>query len=404
MSKLLVDLLGADEREFRRLISRLELASLQPAVDIRLTAEIVAKTREKMQQLGLDTNDTTPKELFYALKNRLIEDDNAFRQKLEITTRTTSEQLTAILATVATKLSSKEYALSLSSAGTKRVLMAVPPRKTLKALKLRSLESVLKREDPRLLYALATQLEDESWHSQVQAKIRRLPTKDIGWHQVAALSMNEAWFERCKTKLIEHGLQLVCADVGIVLLLPVSLMKKPGMVTLAAGFTLQALQRMSINSTPYRRQGFVQGYHHAMPEIVSGFEPLLLSIHGITPSWRVVHELLAKGHLDEHLPDMEFVLSDMDWTTTETKLASVASNFAFWVDAHYLGMVSKEGVISFHLLDVAAASIRDLQFGDHTSAHFRSSLWNELCARYLQQKALSKSLIKQLLTANDGML
>jgi hypothetical protein len=269
---------------------------------------------------------------------------------------------------------------------------------------LRSLESVIKREDARLLYALATQLEDESWHAQIQAKIKRLPAKDISWHQVEAITLSQVWFDRSKSKLAHHGLQLVCPDVGIVILFPVSNMKKPGMVTLALGFVLQALQRLSVNSTPYRRNVFAQGYHHVMPEIVSGQYPALLSVHGINPSWRTVHELMARGYLSDKLPDMELELNDLDWNSTEMKLAAIAPTFDFWVGTHYLGVNGKSGVVSLHMLDVAAAVIRNLDYGQQTQAHLEASLWNEICVRYLSQDVLTKSLIRQLLPESEDVI
>ena len=404
MSRMLVDLLGLREQEFRKFIDRLERVCLNPSVDIRLSAEIVTKTREKIAGLGLDGADTTSKELFHALKHRLIVDDESLRTALKLTGKT-PEKIIKTIADSATKLSRNERALCLSQVGAKRVLSAVQPRKTLKALHLRSLDSVLKRADARLVYALATQLEDESWKSQVHAKIRRLPAKDIGWRTVEAVTLPSAWYEKCHEKLAVRTLHLSSPDVGVVMLLPVSTMNKPGAATIAFGFVLQALQRLSIESLPYRRHGFVYGYHNALPEIILSQQPKLLSVHGIKPSWHLVHELLSKGHIEQGLPEMEFELQDLSWQSTEMKLASVSSAFDFWVDTHYLGVKSNEGKpISFHILDVAVWVIRGFEYGHQTAGHFEGSLWNELCLRYLQQDVLSKALQKQLQPSRESVL
>jgi hypothetical protein len=150
MSRLLVQLLGEDERAFRSLIDRLEKACLNPSIDIRLSAEIVSKTHEKIRLLGLDAKDTTPKELFYALKAKLSIDDDKLKSSLKVDGKS-ADQFVKILAKTCTKLSKQERTLAMTTAGTKRVLVAVPPRKTLRLLKLRSIESVLKREDPKLV-------------------------------------------------------------------------------------------------------------------------------------------------------------------------------------------------------------------------------------------------------------
>ncbi len=63
MSKILSELLGATEPMFSLALKQLEAESGNPSADIRLTAEITGKLRLKTQELGLDPDDTTGKEL-----------------------------------------------------------------------------------------------------------------------------------------------------------------------------------------------------------------------------------------------------------------------------------------------------------------------------------------------------
>jgi hypothetical protein len=400
VSQILDEVLSVKKHGFREFINRIEKICLNPSIDIRLSYEINIRTKQKIKQLGLDISDTTTEELFHALKGRLISDDVVLRKVLNIENASPLQTVESI-AKKASDLSVTDYSLSLSMVGVKRVLKAVPPRKTLKILKYRSLDSVLKRKDARLLYALAAQLEDESWHTQVQAKIKRLPAKDISWNKLEVIVLPTLWFEKCRDKLAEKGIHLVSPEVGIVMLLPVSSMKKPGMVTLALGFVLHALQQISISSTPYRRSGFMQGYNSALPEIVIGQVPQLTSLHGIEPTWRIVHELLANGYLDEHLPDMELQINELTWQTAEHKISNLTNNFEFWSDTQYLALKGDKAVVSLNLLDVAASVIKNSEYGFHTNTHLENSLWNELCIRYLRQNVFAKSLVKQLLPMDE---
>lgn len=395
MSRLLVQLLGVDERNFRTFIDRLERICLNPSIDIRLSAEIISKTREKARELGLDSVDTTAKELFYALKGRLIEDDNRLKSILKIDNKS-AEQSMKILAKTATKLSKKELALCMTTAGTRRVLLAVPPRKTLRALKLRSIESVLKREDPKLVYAIAAQFEDASWKSQVHAKMKRLPSKDIEWQSVEVIQMSSAWLEKILEKVHHHGFQIVCPEVGAVVLLPVIPKFSEGVTILSLCFILQAAQRLAVEGMPYRRQGFMQGYHNLLPEIAHGQQAVLDSMHGLAPSWRAVHELIAKGFLLESQPEVELVLNELDWQSTEMKLSTIVPNIDFWVDTHYLAVKTDSKPVSLHIMDVARAVVVKSELGNQSVTHLEGSLWNELQIRYLQQDALAKSLTQQL--------
>jgi hypothetical protein len=395
MSRLLVQLLRADERKFRAFIERLERACLNPGVDIRLSAEIITKTREKARTLGLDAVDTTAREMYFALKNKIAQDDLKLKNKLKIDDKSISGN-TEKLAKTATKLSKKELTLCVSAVGVKRILQAVPPRRTMRLLKLRSLESVLKREDPRVLYVLALQIEDSSWKSQVHAKIKRLQSKDINWQAVQVLCVPMAWMEKSQDHISHHGFMISCTDIGVVTLLPVIKKYTPGTVTMSLGLILQAVQRLSIGTLPYRRQGFIQGYQNIMPEIAHNKQPALMPIHGLAPSWRAVHQLLSLGFIEDDGPEVELILSDLTWESTEMKLASLVPDFDFWVDTHFLGVKTDEEPVSLHILDVAREVVVDSNYDSRLAKHLEGSIWNEIQIRYLKQDAMSKALSHRL--------
>lgn len=67
MAKFLRDLLGAKEPLFSLSIKQLEKTTGGEGVDVRLVADIIRKAHKVIAELGLDSNDTTPKELYQAL-------------------------------------------------------------------------------------------------------------------------------------------------------------------------------------------------------------------------------------------------------------------------------------------------------------------------------------------------
>lgn len=403
MPKLLVELLGVKEREFSQLIERLERVTLNSGIDIKLVAEIITKTREKARSLGLDTNDTTHKEFFHALKTKLQTDDEKLNKKL-MSGAKKPEKIAQILADTTSKLSKNERVLALTNAGTKRVLNAVPPRKTLKALRLRSLDSVLKRENPKTLYALALQLEDASWQSQVHAKMKRLQSKDISWQPVEITALPKPWLDKTYAKISHHGIQLVCPDVGAVVVLPAILSTSKGATILAVGLILHAAQRLAVDSMPYRREGFLQGYDSILQEIAHGGHSDLASIHGLSPTWRAVHELMSKGYIRDITSEVELKLDELSWQSVEMKLASIVPEIDFWIDTHFLGLSTNEKPVSLHMLDVARAVITNTEYGSQPIIHLEGSLWNEIQVRYLQHDNLARSLSKQLRPIQEDML
>ncbi len=405
MTKLLVELLAVDSRKFKDYIDRLEHVCMRPGVDVRLGAEILTRSRDKITELGLDVTDTTAEELFFALKHKLARDEQTVKQQLGIkNAKASNHKNLEHIASVIERLSAREKSLSLTSAGVKRILNAVPPKRTMKALKFRSLESVMKRHDPKVLYALACMVESGSWHAQVHAKIRRLNARDIQWQSISCSVVPEQWYTRLKDVLSDNGALHANNELGIVCVLPVVDTTHVGATVLLLGMGLQAASSIAIQSLPYKKLSLSQGFETIVTTIASGSVPKLSSIHGLTPSWRAVYELLGKRHVSLMHDDVEFAVFDLFWESTETKLASIDSQMDFWVDTHYLGAHASLKPVSFHVLDVAISLLGNVEYGRHANIHLESSLWNELQIRYLREEVLSRTLVSQLSKATDDMI
>lgn len=403
MSKIIAELLGADRRSFDKIVQRLEHITIQPGVDTRLTAEIITMTREKSRRLGLDPADSTPKELYYSLLSKAAEDGESLRQKLDIDDNTKPADAAKIIANKTQELIRKDIVVCLQSATVKKILKAVPPKKTMRALKFRSIDSVLKREDPLVLYALAKRFESDSWHSQIQARLKRLQSRDVQEHPVQVLSLPEEWLQ----KLADHSYDTVLQSVpetGTILLLPSIPLKTKGAVLLTVSLVLQAAQKLSIESLRYRARSLSVGMESLLPEIAAGLLHELDPIHGLTPSWSSVYQLLAEQS-KHRLPDFEFVLSDLSWESTETRIASLSSELDFWVNSHYLGFAQTDGLpLSLHIVDVTASLVMKRSYGEHVVSHMRTSLWNEFQLRYLKHEALENAIVSQLTVAQGIIL
>lgn len=395
MTKFLSKLLSIDERNFESYIKRLENICLNPGIDIRLSTEIKQKSAAKILVLGFKPEDTTIKETFYMLVSKLKHDDQKLQEKLKISEKS-PDATSKVLIKTASKLVKDERVLCLTSSGAKRVLTAVPPRKTLKALSLRSIDSVLKREDAKAVFAIADQIEDDSWHSQVLAKIKRLPVKDIQWQSAQVYLLNSQWTEKLLKKFPTKGFQFSSIKVGSVILLPVIKKYSVGIPTLVLGSLLHSAEVMSAESAQFRYKALYKGFQNVFIEMLAMENIELEPIHGLTPSWRAVHELSATGYVNIETAELEIELNEVKWKPTETKLASLVPSMSYWVGSHYIGTTDGIQVVSYHLLDVAMAVALNKNFGDHPTNHLEGSLWNELQIRYLKHDTLNRALMKQL--------
>ena len=400
MSNLIADLLGVDRRDFARSVSRLEHMTLQPGVDARLTAEIITQTREKIRQLGLDPSDATQEELFYALQGKVKDDAAVLRSKLKITEKTKPDSAARKIARATESLLKKDIVVHMQASAVRKILKAVPPKKTMRALHFRSIDSVLKREDPLLLYALAKNYEDKTWHKQIQARLKRLANRDVHESAVSVLSLPKSWIEKLKSTDFDAPVESV-PEIGSVLLLPSVPIEKTGSVILTIALVFQSAQKLAYESLPYRAQSLQMGLEKIIPDLASGKLIDLDPVHGLQPTWRAVYQLLSEQSRSL-MPDFEFVLRDLQWESIETRMAMLASEFDFWVNSHVLGTANSEGVVSMHVVDVAANVVLEKKYEERMSTHLSHSLWNEVQVRYLKHEALERAIVNQL--TKDEML
>ncbi len=393
MSRLIRELLDMDQHAYDRMINRLEHVALSPGVDARLTADIITSSRQKIRALGLDPADTTLTELHYALVAKAAADGGSLRIKYGITQKTTPAQAAAKIADKLGPLVAVDKAVCIKPQAVKAVLKAVPPKKTMRALRLRSIDSVLKRENPLLLYALAKRLEEKSWHTQLMARLKRLQANDVTENPLQVLSMPHMWLTKLKYHRFDHVVEAV-PEIGTILLLPTIPVKTKGSVLLTTAVVLQAAHKLAIESLPHKRRGMQEGHHTLIPDIAAGISTDLGMIHGAQPTWSLIYQLFAER--PDVLPDSEFILNDLDWRSTEMQLASLDPQLDFWVGSHYLGQLSDKSVVSLHVIDVAASLVLEKQFGQHVVSHMRASLWNELQLGYFRQDVMERALVRQL--------
>lgn len=394
MSKLIAELLGTDRRTLDTIIGRLDHMTMQSGVDTRLTAEIITQSREKARRLGLDPADTTPRELFHALQAKAEADDKLLRAKLEITQKTSPDKAAEKIAEACEKLLKQDTVIALQAATVKKILKKVPPKKTMRALKFRSIDSVLKREDPLQLYALARRLEEPTWQRQVDARLKRLETRDVSESSPKVIAYPHDWVKKLDKVTYDRVVEHV-PEIGAVVLLPSIPVETKGAILLSVGLLLQSGQRLVVDSLPFRTKALSSGLENLVADIAAGQIDELGSVHGIRPSWQAVYQLIAtqSRHL---LPDFDFVLGDILWQSTETRLASFNSELDYWVNTHYLGVLSSEKPVSLHVIDVAASVVMNQDFGGHATQHLQSSLWNEFQLRYLRHETLESAVVRQL--------
>jgi hypothetical protein len=401
MSRFLSELLSADYRALSRCIERLEKVNLYPGVDVRLTVDIKRRIEEKLDELSLNPKDTTPRELFISLQTKIIEDE----KKLYGLFSGSDKDVHHSLVQAAMTYSDNEKVLAMSQAALKRLLVELPPRKTMKLLKFRSIEAVTKRQNPSLLYAVAAHYEDASWRNQVTARIKRLNSRDIVVRPVSYDVLPLEWVGKLKKTGLPKAMVISNSEAGTVVLMPFVDEDHSGSLILAVSLLFQTGHRLAIESMPHRMQSFIIGYQQALPKLAEGPRQTVATIHGLEITWYALFEYLVRTQDLDLISDYDLMLGDIEWSTTAQKLALLAPELTFWLDTHFLGVpVASSKPVSFHIVDNAATLAARLDYQEHLSSHMQASLWNELQIRYLQTDVMRQALRKQLTQSLSSMV
>ena len=199
MSRKLAAMLGKTEAEMSNIIGKLEAKSGHQSVDVRLLAEHNLQLRSKIAQLGLDPDDTTHEELQAALVAKYGQDAELVDKALGAAGKTTEQKIQIAINLLEHVVKAAEVWVP-KSAVIKSLLKLSPPKKTLKFLNYRSLDSMLKRVDPGEILYIANALDSASWSKNFEHKIAKLRSSD---------------FELRQAKLIKTGVKLPGGDFAV---------------------------------------------------------------------------------------------------------------------------------------------------------------------------------------------
>lgn len=158
------------EAKLKKVVAKLEDLSGYHSYDVKLIAESDQLLRTKITSLGLDPADTTGAELYYALLVKLETDLEHISRAWNVDDDNAAERLVEI----ANQCLRGSQVLSLKNVALKSVLKAVPPKKTMKLLRHRSLDSMLKRENLAEILNQALKLESAAWRLKLKTKISKL--------------------------------------------------------------------------------------------------------------------------------------------------------------------------------------------------------------------------------------
>lgn len=396
MSKLISELLGANEPLFSLSIRQLEKVTGRPSVDIKLAAEIINKMQDKTKSLGFDPKDTTGRELYHGLMNR-IKQDNEHLSKLIGCQNVDDVNLGAIKEKAQnTKLPKKAWVLKKSVA--KEFIRKIPPKKIMEKLGYKSVDSMLKTENITEVYGALRFAENPRWLKNFNKRYKTITPSDFEQREVEILEMDtERWgilsqdFVKNKFHNVTHSKEL-----GAVYLLPAK--SKHGLAITVLPLIFHYINEIRLYSTFFKMSQVKKDFAEIVVETLNNDPKNTAIIAGQNMHWRVLQRYFGKhkkgSRPEEFEPHVQ--TEDLIWRQAEHILFEMDEGLGWWKDLDYIGVVDGKSPVSLNLLDVVLCYRNNLPFKSRVFYSFREALWNELFARYMGEEILENQILKQL--------
>lgn len=406
MTKILSQLLGAAEPAFGLGLRQLEHASGGAAQDIRLTSEIMQGVQDRLKQLDLDPRDTTGRELYGALMERVREDSSIFQGLLG----GDNDELNIMprIQRFVDALPMPKQVFALKPAAAKRMLRAHPPKKAMKQLGYRSIESMLKHEQPALLLAAAHIAEGVQWHKSVRAAYKKLLPSDFESRAVQLLAPSSERWDKISRDYVLHVKQNIMSfrEMGAIVLLPLPV---SGIEAAPLAATLLVLQSVS----DIRAASTYLKLHQVRPDFgevvmrVARQEPMTRAqLAGSSLPWKLVHRYFA-SHPEAYSANLfepHVHPDDLKWRAAEDALADLHPRFEFWRGAAHLGLLAHDNPhdkrhgqpVSVNFLDAVLNFCNKLAYEQRVVHHFRDHVWHQLMVRYMRQGSIEQTIQDQL--------
>lgn len=397
MTRVLSELLGAKEPEFRLGLRQLERAGGAPSADIRLSAELHQAVQDALRELGLDPRDTTGPELYNALMERAKQDDNVIRELLGM--GSDDSDLSVKVQRLVTKLEVPMRSFALKSSVAKRLLKKNPPKKAMKQLGYRSVDSMLKHESVAQLYAAAAITETAAWHRQLVNSYKTLGATDFESRNVTVVApLNKRWEKLAIDYVsdVKHNI-MSFKELGAVVLLPLPAQTVDGAALAITLLTLHAVNDIRMTSAYLKLHQVRPDFGDLLTKTARSDPYTQASLLGEALPWKLIHRYFAHDEeFNAELFEPHVQPEDLKWEPAERILATLHDRLDFWGRAAYLALLDNGQPVSLNFTDVVLNFCNKLPYEQRIVHYFRDHLWHELMLRYLHQDNLEQMLHEQL--------
>ena len=368
--KRLAKLTGESEEKLGKVIDKLEDLSGFNSEDVRLISNLNRKTRNKLRGLNLDAQDTKSEELYEALSVKCRADMVLTSRAWGLNEDNANEKIIEIVE----KHLSGQKVLSIKCSIIKRNLKSLPPKKVMKALKYRSIDSMLKREDTREVLALAQITESHQWNSKFAQSLGNLNSSDYELRQIVILNLTD---DKYLMNLPYSRAVTYTSLMATIVLWPhkIEAQLSPALVLSA----LRCEEVLVAESSYLSSHQFSADFGKTAQRLFIAFHPVYLNIN---------KQPFISG-VDVHLMRTRAVNG-----SAYDKFTSLHPCLLWWRETRSLAYEA-EHLVSMHLSDVLMNLLGGYKYANRCFYNFNNQIKQDLFKQYLNYEAVGHYITQQ---------
>jgi hypothetical protein len=403
MTRFLSDSLQAKEPFFRAGLRHLESTSGHPNTDIRFSTHVRQATQAKIRELGLDPNDTTPEELYHALQERIKADDARLNRRLrtEAATHVSAEaDVVEGMVRALKALPGTRGGFALKHSTLRSLFKKVPPKRAMKQLGYRSLDSFLKHETPVSVLAAAWLSEGVTWQHKFIDQYKHLSPTDFESRPMTIMKpKSRRWRELGERAAREKRHTILSfKEAGALVLLPLPEDAPSGSTVASLTLALHEVNRIRAAGTFLKICQVRPDFGDFVKAVAADNLETEGRLLDRPITWDLIQRYYARltEQFREELFGPHIRLEDMAWQPIEESLSAIEPGMDFWKQSAHLGVLQDRSPVSMNVVDVALNYCNKLPFEHRVAQYFRQSLWHELSLQYLPHETVERTVMKTL--------
>ena len=400
MSKILRDLLDAEEPIFSLSLRQLEAASGHKGVDAALIGEIARKMRESIETLGLDPDDTTGPELYAALMARMKVDNDRVTKLIGGTDADDVKHMVPLMVKAVENMKINREAWVLKRSVAKRLLKTMPPKQLMKHLGYRSVDSMLKHENIDEVYTALRFSEGGEWLNEYNELFKTIKPSDFETRDISIVVMDHDKYVDLATHFVEKKLHNIThtKEMGVIVVVPMHTERMKGITLKSLPLIFHYINEIRLYSAFSKLKQVNHNFGETVVQTLIADPGAASQMAGQNVHWRVIQRYFGKMKDENHPEAFEPHVhpEDLHWRKAEEMLGMLDPEMKFWQELDYVGKTVGDWPITLNLMDVSLGYSNEVPYKERYVYHFRESLWNEIFMRYMGHSNLENQILKQL--------